>query len=78
MESSLIRPEKELKGFAKVKLAPRETKTVTKTLGKDALAYWDDVKRAWVAEAGVFEVRVGGSSQDIQATASFRLKETAG
>jgi beta-glucosidase len=72
----VARPEKELKGFAKVALAPGETKTVTLTLDQAALAFWDDAKHAWVAEAGVFEVLVGSSSQAIQARAELRLSAT--
>src|SRR5262245_11315771 len=73
----LSRPCKELKGFAKVAVAPGETATVTLALDKTALAYWDDAKHAWVAEAGAFEALVGGSSQDIRARAGFRLTQTA-
>jgi beta-glucosidase len=72
----LARPPKELKGFAKVALEPGETSTVTLKLDRDALAYWDDARRSWVAEAGEFEVLVGGSSADIRERAVFRLTET--
>jgi beta-glucosidase len=72
----VARPEKELKGFAKVALQPGETQTVTLHLDREALAYWDDAQHAWVAEAGEFEVLIGSSSQDIRACAPFRLSET--
>lgn len=72
----LTRPPKELKGFAKVALAPGETKTVTLTLDRQALAYWDDAQQAWVAEASEFEVLIGSSSYDIRARARFRLTDT--
>ncbi|MEM7129160.1 MAG: glycoside hydrolase family 3 C-terminal domain-containing protein [Chloroflexota bacterium] len=75
--SSLVRPEKELKAFAKVTLEPGETQTATMTIDKAALAYFDDLEMSWIAEAGTFEVRVGASSQDIRATASFELQESA-
>jgi beta-glucosidase len=75
--SRLVRPLKELKGFAKVALAPGETKTVTLTLDRTALAYWDDSKQAWVAEAGEFVALLGSSSQDIRAQAQFSLTNTA-
>ena len=71
--SSLHRPNKELKAFAKVHLEPGESKTVTLTLARDALAYYDDLAHQWIAEAGEFEVQVGSSSQDIRAKASFTL-----
>jgi beta-glucosidase len=75
--SRLVRPLKELKGFAKVALDPGETKTVRLALDRAALAYWDDSKQAWVAEAGEFVALLGSSSQDIRAQAGFRLIETA-
>jgi beta-glucosidase len=71
--ASLQRPDKELKAFAKVHLEPGEHRTVTLSIGCDALAYYDDLAHAWVAEAGEFEALVGTSSQDIRATATFTL-----
>lgn len=76
-KSSLVRPNKELKRFAKVKLEPGATQTVTFTLDRRALAYWDDQIHRWVAEAGVFTVLVGRSSADIVLSAEFELKATA-
>jgi beta-glucosidase len=72
-QASLQRPEKELKAFAKVQLEPGERKTVTLSIGRDALAYYDDLAHEWVAEAGEFEVLVGSSSQEIRASAMFAL-----
>jgi len=46
---------------------------VTLSIGRSALAYYDDQTRQWVAEAGTFEVLVGASSQDIRVTAIFEL-----
>ncbi len=73
----LMRPEKELKAFAKVSLEPGETKTVTLALNRESLAYYDDGEQGWVAEVGEFEVLVGRSSRDIQASARFTLKATS-
>src|SRR6266571_4505207 len=75
-QASLQRPQKELKGFAKVQLEPGERKTVTLPFARNALAYYDDLTHEWVAEAGEFEVLVGASSQDIRATATFTLTAT--
>ncbi len=72
-QARLARPDKELKGFAKVELKPGETTLVTMQLGMRALAYFDDAKAAWVAEAGDFAVLVGASAQDIRAQARFAL-----
>ncbi len=75
--ASVLRPEKELKAFAKVHLEPGERRTVTLTIDREALAYYDTLTRTWVAEAGEFEVLVGSSSRDIHATDTFTLTETA-
>jgi beta-glucosidase len=76
-QSALMRPSKELKGFAKVDLQPGKTKTISFTLDRRLLAYYDDGPRRWVAEAGEFEVLVGHSAQDIRLTAFFQLTESA-
>lgn len=75
-ETSLERPEKELKGFVKLELEPGETKTAEFTLDMRSLAYFDEGENAWVAEAGNFEVLVGASSDDIRARATFTLADT--
>ncbi len=71
--SRLSRPPKELKAFAKVDLAPGATQTVHLTLDMRSLAYYDDARAAWVAEAGTFEVLVGASADDIRLRAPFTL-----
>ena len=72
--SSVRRPDKELKAFAKVRLAAGESQTVTLSITPDALAYYDTLKHAWVAEPGEFEVLVGSSSRDIRLTGAFALR----
>ena len=74
MASSLPRPVKELKEFAKVELEPGESRTVNFTIDKSALSYYDDVQGCWMAESGDFEVLVGSSSADIRQRATFTLK----
>jgi beta-glucosidase len=73
IDCSLPRPEKELKGFAKVELAPGEEKFVEITIGGDALQFFDDKRHEWTSEPGVFEVLVGASSTDIRGKALFEL-----
>jgi beta-glucosidase len=77
VKSRLVRPEKELKAFAKVELGPGETKTIAFTLDEEALSYYDPAVRRWGAEAGEFEVLVGASSRDIRLTARFNFKGEA-
>jgi beta-glucosidase len=61
--SSVTRPVKELKGFAKVSLPPGETKTVTLDITPAALAFYD-IHTEYVVEPGEFEIMVGTSSRD--------------
>lgn len=65
VESSVIRPEKELKGFEKVELKPGEEKTVVFELDKRAFAYYNTDTRDWHVETGEFEILIGKSSRDI-------------
>lgn len=74
VESTLERPEKELKGFAKVDLEPGEKKTITVELNQRALSYYDPHQASWVAEEGIFEVLVGSSSRDIRLSEVFEFK----
>ncbi|MCA9835369.1 MAG: glycoside hydrolase family 3 C-terminal domain-containing protein [Trueperaceae bacterium] len=69
-ESKLVRPYKELKGFAKVSLEPGETKTVRFKLNFRSFAYYHPVHKRWVTEDGDFDILIGASATDI------RLKDT--
>lgn len=73
LESSLPRPVKELKGFDKVFLKAGETKTVSITVDKAALSFFDADKHDWVAESGDFEAIIGASSTDIKGKVKFTL-----
>jgi len=72
-KASVERPEKELKAFTKVFLQPGESKQVEFTLAEDAFQYYDEAKKAWVLEPGEFSILIGGSSRNIQVTASISL-----
>jgi len=61
--SKVIRPERELKGFEKVRLAPGETKHVTLNLDARAFSYWDEATKNWKMDAGKFVIHVGDSSE---------------
>lgn len=74
LKSSLPRPVKELKGFSKVTLAPGEEKTVSITIDKAALSYYDDTKGEWIAEPGNFEAIFAASATDIRGKVPFELK----
>jgi len=74
VDSTLIRPVKELKGFEKVALEPGEAKTLSFKLTPRSLSYFEPHKQAWVAEAGTFEVLIGSSSRDIRLHGTFILE----
>jgi len=73
LKSYLPRPLKELKGFDKIKLNPGEEKTVTFTIDKEALSFFDADKHEWIAEPGDFEAIIGASSTDIKSKIKFKL-----
>lgn len=79
-KAKVNRPVKEMKGFAKVELAPGESKTVTIDIkAKYAAGYWDEERDQWCVEEGEYEVIVSDSSEvrnDKAVTGSFRVEET--
>lgn len=74
--STVIRPEKELKGFEKVALQPGEKKTVHFTLDKRAFAYWNIQIHDWHVEGGDFAILIGKSSQDIVLSETVTVNAT--
>jgi len=69
---SVVRPERELKGFRRVHLEPGATATVRLPLGPDQLCCYGADER-WVVEPGTFTVMVGGSSTDLPLSASLEV-----
>ena len=61
-----IRPEKELRDFAKVFLKAGETKTVTFTLNARTFSYYETRIHDWYAESGDYEILLASSSRDIR------------
>ncbi|MBK1809972.1 glycoside hydrolase family 3 C-terminal domain-containing protein [Clostridium sp. YIM B02505] len=76
VESSISRPEKELKGFEKVSLKPGEEKTVAFTLDKRAFAYYNVNLKDWHIETGSFEILVGKSSRSIVLRETLEVQST--
>jgi beta-glucosidase len=72
-EASVKRPEKELKGFKKVLLAPGESKLVEIELDKDAFSFYDDAKKEWKLEPGKFKISIGSSSTDLRLTSEIEI-----
>jgi beta-glucosidase len=61
---ALIRPEKELKAFARVVLNPGEQKRVVLTLNASAYEYYDDIKNRWTTSKGGYRIFIGTSSRN--------------
>ena len=60
------RPDKELKTYAKVELAPGKSRKVSLTLHEESFAYFDPDLHAFTADAGDYEILVGASAEDIR------------
>jgi len=56
------RPLRELKGFRRISLKPKETQAVTFSLGPDELRYWSTSQEKWVQDAEAFDLWVGADS----------------
>jgi len=67
------RPERELKGFEKIRLAPGETKHVTLNLDARAFSYWNDTTHKWAIDPGKFVILVGDSSENTPLHADLTL-----
>ncbi|WFR60132.1 glycoside hydrolase family 3 C-terminal domain-containing protein [Anaerocolumna sp. AGMB13025] len=75
-KDTVIRPVKELKGFAKIYLEPGETKTVSFTLNKRAFAYYNTVIKDWHVESGDYDILIGKSSRDIVCSKTLNIEST--
>ena len=75
-DAAVFRPEKELKGFAKVFLQAGECKTVTIPLDYKAFRYWNVKTDRWETEDGSYQLLVGASVQDIRLRAEVSVQGT--
>jgi len=72
--STLHRPAKELKGFAKVHLEPGTSSVVSIQLDRRSFAVWDVAAHDWLVEAGEFQLLVARSSVDVVTTVSHHIE----
>jgi beta-glucosidase len=68
--SSVETPGRSLKGFARIHLHPKETKTVTFRVPQEELAVWN-IDKKWVVEKGYYTLWAGGSSKTSLTTNFF-------
>lgn len=73
VQASVPRPEKELKGFSRVTLAPGESRIVRVRITGKELGFWDVKQHDWSTERGEYRVLVGGGSDAIALDAGFRV-----
>jgi len=66
VESSVIQPVKELRGFKRISLEKGDKTSVTFNLSNEDFRYWDESSKDWSIELGKFEIQIGASSSDIK------------
>ncbi len=69
-KGGLHRPEKELKGFARVELTPGESRRVEFPLDERSFALWDD---GWKVPGGDCRILLAASSRDIRLEGSLTI-----
>ncbi|KAL1847142.1 hypothetical protein Plec18167_001984 [Paecilomyces lecythidis] len=69
--SSAKQPIKQLRGFERIDLSPGEQKTVSFSLRRRDISYWDVAAQKWAVARGTYIVRVGTSSRDLKLVGSF-------
>ena len=70
---SVLRPDKELKGFEKVFLQPGEAKTIELPVKISDLAYYDEALKGWKIEPGDFLLHLATSSDNICQTVKITV-----
>ena len=75
-DGKVFRPNKELKGFAKVFLKAGESKTVTVALDDKAFRYFNVKTDRWEIETANYEISVASSVADVRLTACVHVEGT--
>ena len=73
---TVFRPEKELKGFAKVFLKAGESKKVTIPFDDKTFRYWNTATGRFEVEGGDYTVFIGSSAADVKLTQTIPVKGT--
>jgi len=64
LDSSVVHPLKDLRGFERIRVSAGQTLVVSMTLGPEELAYYDERAGDYVVGPGRYEIMVGPSSAD--------------
>ncbi|HKF88850.1 MAG TPA: fibronectin type III-like domain-contianing protein, partial [Propionibacteriaceae bacterium] len=73
VESTVARPVRELKGFAKVSLPAGSSRSVSIELDQRAFAFWSIRHGRWAVEQGDFVIAVGPNSRDLPLTETITI-----
>jgi beta-glucosidase len=73
----VVRPERELRAFAKVSLQPGESTTVRFELGRRDFAHFDIGLHDWAVTPGTYDIQVGGSSRELPLCATVEVQASA-
>ncbi len=68
------RPVKELKGFVRLHLQPREMASVDVHLNPRSFSYYDVKTHDWIVQPGDYQLLIGSSSQDIRLHGRVRVQ----
>lgn len=74
VQPSVKRPSKELRGFERITLQPKEKKTVSFSLPASGLAFYDEKTKKFVVRPGAYDLMVGSSSEDIRLKGTLEVK----
>ncbi len=74
LNSSVLRPEKELKAFKKIMILPAKTAAISIDIDVKDLAYFDSKLSKWTIEPGKYQLVTASSSKDIRQTVGFNIK----
>ena len=75
-KSSVERPVKELKGFAKLSLESGETKTAEILLNAKDFAYWDVLTHSWRTDAGEYDIVAAASAADERGRTRMKIEQS--
>lgn len=73
VNSTVLKPEKELKAFKKIMINPASIAKVAMDIKVSDLAYYDVKTSKWVVEPGEYKLLAASSSKDIKQVASFKV-----
>lgn len=75
-DGNVFRPQKELKGFAKVFLKAGESRTVSVSLDDKAFRYFNVKTNRWEVESGIYTISVASNAAHVRLSANIRVEGT--